>query len=106
MNLSRLLFVDRVEGAHDMAKTIQLQIPIPRLRWFLAASVLLFIALLGVMWWNHPTVRLIREVERMGGEVDTELNGPEWLQELSENTEIKILRVFEDVVGIGLRHPC
>ena len=63
---------------------------LPHPLWLLVAGVVLMgIAIAGTVYF-HPTARLIREVDSLGGDVLSGYNGPNWLSDLIESERLTI----------------
>ena len=80
----------------------------PRRQRWIPLSLRMFIAILatsvvaGVLWIGVPAYRqyvAIREITRVGGTVETQPGGPEWLRELLGDERMEW---FEDLVRVRL----
>ena len=76
-------------------------ISLPRPLWIGLATVVLIVVAVG-LHFGVPIYRqhvVIREIERVGGNVETRPRGPKWLRERVGNERMKL---FENVVQVSL----
>ena len=76
-------------------------IPLPRPLWMGLATVALIVAGVGLRigvpaYWQQA---LIREIERLGGRVETDPRGPRWIRNLVGDQRMKL---FDEVVKVDL----
>ena len=72
---------------------------IPHPGWLLLAGFVLVVLAAGLIVWNRPTLRAIRKVEQLGGEVQTAFVGPHWLRNLPAGNT---LHTFQRLVAVDL----
>jgi Leucine-rich repeat (LRR) protein len=83
------------------AEPSRFAIRLPHWGWFLLATVLLVVGVLGLSIWlpYHREQQVIQKIEDWGGNVLTERVGPEWLQRLMDEDEFTF---FDRIVSVRL----